>query len=321
MRSALLILPIMSGVMWGAAGVFVRELSAFGMDGVTIVFTRVAVATLMMLALILSMDRRFLRIDPRDLWVVVLCALTMLGLNVFYTVSVDTLSLSLAAVLLSLSPLFMLVLARVIFRESITSKKLVCMVASVAGCVLVSGLLEGGSSLSAVGVMAGLAAAFCYAMYGIASKKAASMGYRTYTILFYSLLISTIITAPFSDFGVVADFASGGVADMGFMILHSAVASFLPYILYTTAMVRTEAGTTSLLAACGEPVAAAVFGLLVFSEVPTPLMLVGMVVAIGSMAVMCMPSPKTDRGPCARRTCACFRRLSQGACPYPPEAR
>lgn len=296
MRSALLILLILSGVMWGAAGVFVRELSAFGMDGTTIVFSRVAVAALMMLALILLTDCRLLRIQLKDLWVVVLCGLSILGLNLFYTISVEQLSLSLAAVLLSLSPLFMLVMVRLVFGEAVTSRKVVYMVTSVIGCVMVSGFLEGDSSLSALGVVCGLAAAFFYALYGIASKKASSRGYGTYTILFYSLLVAALVTAPFSDFGVIAEYASGGAGNVGFMIVHSAVASFLPYIFYTIAMVRADAGTTSLLAACGEPVAAMVFGLLIYSETPTPLMLLGMVIAIASMAVMCMPSPKKDGG-------------------------
>lgn len=299
MRSALLLLPILSGVMWGAAGVFVRTLSDFGMDGATIVFSRVSLAAIMMLAVILVSDRRWLRFDPHDLWMFVACALAMLGLNAFYTVSVDVLSLSLAAVLLSLSPVFMLVMAAVIFRERVTARKVVCMVASIFGCVLVSGFLEGDHGLSVSGITAGLAAAFFYALYGIISKRAASRGYTTYTILFYCLLISTVVLIPFSDLGMMADYASGGPADLGYLILHAAVASFLPYILYTTAMSRMEGGTASILAAAGEPTAAAVFGLLFFTEIPTPLMLVGMVIAIGSMAVMCMPSGST-RSPAAQ---------------------
>ena len=288
MRSALLLLPILSGVMWGAAGVFVRTLSDFGMNGPTIVFSRVSLAAVMMLAVILVSDRRWLRFDPHDLWMFVACALAMLGLNAFYTVSVDVLSLSLAAVLLSLSPVFMLIMAAVIFRERVTARKVVCMVASIFGCVLVSGFLEGDHGLSISGVTAGLAAAFFYALYGIISKRAASCGYTTYTILFYCLLISTVVLIPFSDLGMMADYASGGLADLGYLILHAAVASFLPYILYTTAMSRMEGGTASILAAAGEPTAAAMFGLLFFTEIPTPLMLVGMVIAIGSMAVMCI---------------------------------
>lgn len=289
MRSAILVLAILSGAMWGSAGVFVRILSDQDMDSTTIVFTRVSIAAVMMLALILVTDRGLLRFEPRDLWMFLACAVAMLGLNAFYTVSVDAVSLSLAAVLLSLSPVFMLIMARVAFGERITSLKLFCMASSIIGCVMVSGVLEGDGSVSPSGVAAGLAAAFFYALYGLASKRAAGRGYSTYTILFYCLLISTVALVPFCDLGRVAECASQGWGWVGFMVLHAAVASFLPYTLYTTAMAKGDAGTSSILAACGEPVAAAVFGLLVFSEVPSPLMALGMFVAIGSMAVLCAP--------------------------------
>ena len=286
----LLLLPILSGVMWGAAGVFVRTLSDYGMDSATIVFSRVSLATLMMLALILVADRRWLRFERQDLWLFIACAVAMLALNAFYTVSVDAVTLSLAAVLLSLSPVFMLAMAAVLFKERVTARKVVCMFASIVGCVLVSGLVEGGSSLSVSGVTAGLAAAFFYALYGILSKRSAAKGYSTYTTLFYCLLISTLILLPFSDIGAVTRFASEGTWEVGYMVLHAAVASFLPYILYTTSMARMEGGTASILAAAGEPTAATVFGAMIYTEIPSPLMLLGMVLAIGSMALMCMPS-------------------------------
>lgn len=289
MRTPLLLLPLISGVMWGLAGVFVRELSDAGMDGTTIVFTRVSLSAVMMLLLILSVDRRLLRIDPKDLWLFLLCAVSMMGLNILYTLSVEELMLSLAAVLLSLSPLFVLLMARLLFGDAITSRKVFCMALAVVGCVLVSGALENGGRLSAVGVAAGVSAAFFYALYGIASKKAASHGYSTYTILFYCLLISTVAVLPFTDLGAVAGFASEGPYEAGFLILHAAMASFLPYILYTIAMTRADAGASSLLAACGEPLAAAIFGLAIFSESLSPLMALGMAIVLVSIGVMYAP--------------------------------
>lgn len=290
MRAALLALPILAGVLWGTVGVFVRWLSADGMDSYTIVFVRVLFSALMMLALILAADRKLLRLKPRDVWLMVACGLSMVGLNLFYTMSIDRMSLSFAAVLLSLSPVFMLLMAAVAFGERVTGRKTLCMAVSVAGCVLVSGVLEDGGDVSASGVAAGLAAAFFYALYGILSKRAGAGGYSTYTILFYGLVVSTVAMLPLADLGSVSSYVSGGIGNVAFLLLHSALATFLPYILYTTAMVRAEAGTSSLLAACGEPVAAAVFGLMLFSEVPSPAMVLGMVMAIGAMAVMCMPS-------------------------------
>lgn len=292
MRSPLLLLPILSGVMWGTSGIFVRDLSDHGLDNFTIVFAREILAAVMILSVILLTDRDMLRIKRRDAWVFVVCGLSMVGINVFYTVSVDRVSLSLAAVLLGLSPVFMLIMARVIFKERITRRKLACMFASIVGCVLLSGVLESGSDVSASGIAAGLAASVCYALYGIMSKRAGSDGYGTYTILFYSLIISSLVVLPFSDLGAISDYVSDGPSYLAYLVFQAAVATFLPYILYNTAIARIEVGTASILAACGEPTAAAVFGILLFAEVPSPLMLLGMALAIASIAVMCMPSDR-----------------------------
>lgn len=289
MKHLFFLVAILSGVMWGSAGVFVRELSAVGMSSTTIVLSRVLPATFMMLLLILATDRSMLRIKRKDAGMFVACGLSMLIVNVSYTISAETLSLSLAAVLLGLSPVFMLILARAVFGERITAKKVVCMVAAVFGCVLVSGALEGSQTLSLVGAAIGLFGAFIYAAYGILTKRASSEGYSIFTTLFYCLLIVSIALIPFSDTGLLLSYATESWTNTGFIILHAAMASFLPFIFYSMAMVRVEAGAASILASCGEPTAAAIFGLLIYVEIPSVMMVIGMIIAIGSMAVMCSP--------------------------------
>ena len=285
--SPYLIMAVMSGVLWGSAGVFVRILGDWGMDGTTIVFSRVSVAVVMMAVLILATDRRLFRVKREDAWMFFLSAFSMVALNLFYTVSVGGASLSLAAVLLSMSPIFMLIMAKVMFGEAITLRKIGCMILAIAGCILVSGLLEGSDSVSIGGIASGIAAAFFYALYGIMSKRAASSGYGIYTILFYSLLISALVLLPFSSVAAVVDYGSESIGDALFIILQAAFSSVVPYIFYTIAVTRGDAGTGSLLAACGEPMAAAVFGLIFFIEIPSPLMVFGMFLAIVSISLMC----------------------------------
>ena len=289
MKHLFFLVAIMSGVMWGSAGVFVRELSAAGMDSTTIVLSRVFPAMIMMLLLILATDRSMLRIRRKDAVMFLACGLSMLIVNVSYTISAETLSLSFAAVLLGLSPVFMLILARVVFGERITAKKTFCMVAAVFGCVLVSGVLEGSQTLSLFGVVVGLFGAVLYATYGILTKRAASEGYSVFTTLFYCLLIVAIALIPLSDTGLLISYTTESWSNAGFILLHAAAASFLPFICYSIAMARVEAGAASILASCGEPTAAAIFGLLIYVEIPSVLMVFGMIIAIASMAVMCSP--------------------------------
>ena len=103
-----------------------------------------------------------LKIKARDIWVFIVCGVFgILGLNLCYNQAMAGLTLSLAAVLLSMSPVFVMVLATFVLKEKITAKKIGCTVMAVFGCVLVSGVLETGTGItvSTMGVLAGIAAA------------------------------------------------------------------------------------------------------------------------------------------------------------------
>ena len=74
------------------------------------------------------------------------------------------------------------------------------------------------------------------------------------------------------------------------MLLHSVFTSVLPYVLYTVSLSYIEAGKTSILAAGGEPISAMLLGMLFFSEVPTILSLIGLILTIVALSLLCMPS-------------------------------
>ena len=66
----------------------------------------------------------------------------MLGLNLCYNFAINELTLSLSAVLLSLAPIFVLILASILFKEKLTLQKTVCAILALIGCILSSGVLE-----------------------------------------------------------------------------------------------------------------------------------------------------------------------------------
>lgn len=173
MKRMSFLFPILSGIMWGSGGIFVRILTELGMNGYTIVFSRLAVAVCIMAAVICLYDKGLFRIKITDVWVFALGGLSgILGVMLAYNAAIKQVTLSLAAVLLSMSPIFVLFLAAVLFGERITAKKLGCMALALTGCVLVSGVLEAGSGMkwSAAGIGLGVLAAFFYAVYSLVSK-------------------------------------------------------------------------------------------------------------------------------------------------------
>ena len=292
MKKLMTIFPVISGIMWGSAGIFVRTLTNLGMNAYTVVSTRVIVAVAIMLLWLGISGKEYLKIKIKDAWIFVITGLIgMFAINLCYNFAVKELTLSLAAVLLSMSPIFVIIFAAILFKEKITVKKLTCMILALTGCMLVSGIFESGSGMqwSVKGILLGLLAAFFYSIYSLISKMAMQRGYHAYTITFYSLVTVMLITLPLTDWDVTVTIVTdGGVKMILFMILHSLCASVLLYVLFTVSLKHIDAGIASILAAC-EPIAAMIFGVIFFAEIPTILSISGLVLATIAITIMTLP--------------------------------
>lgn len=295
MKQFLYLMPIISGAMWGSAGIFVRKLTELGMNSYTVVSVRVVLAVLILAVWLGIYDRNLLKIKLKDLWIFVAGGVVgMFGLNICYNFAISELSLSLAAVLLSLSPVFVLFMAAVLFKEKITSKKVICMTIAIAGCVLASGVLESASTMrwSVKGIIVGTIGAFFYGLYGIISKTAMERGYHAFTTTFYCLFMVMLVVIPLTNWKLVTNVVVSNPVKMSvFLVIHSLCTSVLPYILYTFSIRYIDAGMASILAS-GEPVAAMIFGVIFFSEIPTVLSVVGIVLVIVALALLSMPDKK-----------------------------
>lgn len=296
MKKIFVLLPVLAGVLWGSVGVFVRVLKAAGMDNMTVLSVRMTFAAVLLFAGLMLYDRQRLKIKAKEIWLF-LCTgiLGMVGLNYCYNEAINRLTLSLSAVLLSLSPIFVMVFAAFLFKEKITVRKVVCVLFAIIGCVLVSGILESGSGLSwsRAGILVGVLSAVFYALYGIFSRLAMEREYDVFTITFYSILIAAVFAVPFTDWNVVAEYiAQTPAKSILFLIVHALCTSVLPYVLFTLGVSYTEAGKASILAAGGEPSAAMLFGLVFFAEIPTWISLLGMVITIAALTFLCL----SDKG-------------------------
>ena len=293
MRKAALILPVLAGIMFGSGGVFVRTLTAYGMGNQTVFFSRIIFALAMITLLILIYNRKLFRVKLKDLPIFLGTGiLGMTGINMCYNEAVVRLPLSLSAVLLCTAPIFVVFLAAICFKEKITGKKVGCMAVAIIGCALASGVIEsltGGAGLSFLGVLAGVGSAIFYAAYSIFSKLATDKGYHTYTVIFYTLIFAVIVMLPFVDYDVFTGYiADAPLEHTLFLIAHSLCLSVLPYILITAGMLYADAGMVSILASGSEPVAATIFGAIFFDEIPTILMIAGIVITIAALTFLCM---------------------------------
>lgn len=286
------IFPILSGIMWGSAGIFVRKLSEWGLNSISIVETRIILAIIIIIIGLFLLDKKLLKIKLSDTWIFLSAGIfSMLGLNLCYNFAINELTLSLSAVLLSLAPIFVLILASIYFKEKLTAQKIICALLALVGCILSSGVLEevGAMKWTTIGIIIGTLGAFFYGTYSIFSKIAMLRGYHSFTVTIYSLLSVGIALLPFTDWSTVINIISKDPIPMsGFFFLHSILTSVLPYICFTIALNYIEAGKVAILAS-GEPIAAMIFGIFFYQEIPTILSLIGLFTVLLALGLLTIP--------------------------------
>ena len=295
MKKIYLILPVLAGIMFGSSGIFVRTLTQNGIDPATLLFLRFSIAIIPILIAILATDMELFKIDLSDIPLFLACSLCIIGLNLCYNHSMNSVPLSLAAVLLSIAPIYVLVIAYFMFGEKITIKKLICMFLAIFGCVLMTGVLQSNSgSVPLIGILSGIGAGLFWAVYLMASKKSIESGKHTFTILFYSIIFISIALIPFTDFGEISNFISiNPVLTKLFLILHSTFSFALPYIFSTLSLNYIDSGVSSILLSGAEPLAALIFGFLIYAEIPTILMFCGFILTIIAMMMLSRDDIKT----------------------------
>ena len=163
-RSAVLIL--LAGALWGTMGIFVRRFNSFGFDAMQVASLRLtAGAVIFIIALALRGGRGF-RIAARDIPLFLGLGLgSVLFFTVCYFKSIEMMPLSIAAILLYTSPIWVTLMSVLFFKERLTLRRIAALILAFGGCVLVSGL--GGEGLTPLGLLIGLCSGIGYGLYSI----------------------------------------------------------------------------------------------------------------------------------------------------------
>ena len=262
-------LVILAGCLWGTMGIFVRHLNAIGLQSMEIVEARSVLTAVGMFAALALFRRDLLKVRAKDLWIFVGGGMASVILfNYCYFQTIQRASLSTAAILLYTSPVFVLLLSVPLFGEKLTRKKLICLVLAITGCALASGVASGGMALSPMTLLLGLGSGFGYGLYSIFSRFALQRGYHPITITAYIFLFGALGGIPLTDFGQITQVVRADGGNLIYLVVYTLVTTIVPYISYTTGLQQVENGVAAVLA-CIEPVMATVFGIFVFSEMPT----------------------------------------------------
>lgn len=276
---------LLAGSLWGSIGLFVRALAGTGLSSLQLVFLRSVVTAVGLFFYLLLFRREALKIKWKDIWVFLGTGiLSILFFSVCYFSTIQMASLSVAAVLLYTSPVFVMLLSLVFFREKLTGKKILALCCCLSGCALVSGIL-GAGGLSLPALITGLLSGLGYSLYSIFGKFAVQKGYGALTTTFYTFLISALAALPFVGLSEIPGKFAAQSGSPLLMILMGIVTSVLPYLLYTYGLSGTTPGKASIFASV-EPVVAMLLGLFFFGEALSISSALGIALVLAAVALL-----------------------------------
>ena len=146
-----------------------------------------------------------------------------------------------------LAPIIIVVLSPIIFKEKLTVKKVLCILAAIVGMYFVSGMASGGlPQLSELkGVLLALGAALLYAMIVITNKMLRDLPAYDKTI--FQLALSALVLLPYNLFtGSFQGFTISG-ASLLFLLALGVIHTGVAYLLYFGSMDALPSQTLAIL--------------------------------------------------------------------------
>lgn len=283
-----ILLAIITAVMWGIMGIFVRDLSGFQFSNIEISFFRCALAGAAYFIFLLATKPKALKIDLKGLIICIVYGAVAYSISfVSYSVAVSRIPVGVATVLMFMSPIWVAILGVVMFREKLEKRKILTIAVCFFGAVLVANLIGAGDiQLDGIGIFAGIVNGIGVALQ-ILLPKFFAKDYDRDTLLVYGFLGAALVLAFGMDFTAVSSHIAAtptfnliwdlfGIGILCTMVANVACVKSTQYV---------EATTTSILSAL-EVVVGTIVGFFVFHEHLTALQLLGAVIivvgAIGS---------------------------------------
>lgn len=268
--------------MWGIMGIFVRDLSEYQFTNIEISFFRCALAGAAYFIFLFITKPAALKINLKGLIICIVYGAVAYSISfVSYSVAVSRIPVGVATVLMFMSPIWVAILGKFMFREKLEKNKIITIFICLIGAVLVANLIGGGSmKLDAIGILAGVINGVGVALQ-ILLPKFFAKDYDRDTLLVYGFLGAAFVLLLGMDFGAVAGhFAAAPITKLLWDLLGIGIlCTMIANVACVKSTQYVEATTTSILSAL-EVVVGTLVGFFVFHEHLTVLQMIGAVIIV-----------------------------------------
>ncbi len=282
-KGALLI--ILAGTCWGVISIFINYLSAAGLGEMQISFLRQFFAVLVFALVMLTRDRTKFRIPVKDLGLIMLVGfINGVLFNFLYFYTIVHSRASIAVVLLYTSPVFVIILARIFFKEKITRNKFIALVLTVVGCVFVTGVLGEGYTPPAAAILTGVLTGLAYALNNILTSAAVKKN-DPLTVTMYTLLFSFMFLIPFSGLNSLTAMCRANPMILAVAFLMCLVTAVLAQYFFSVGLKLIESGKAAIYGAT-EPIVGSLVGIFIFHEESNLMKIIGIIMVIAAILII-----------------------------------
>lgn len=275
---------ILATACWGTSALFVKLVLESGeISALALAFWRDLTTFLTLLIGLLVLKPKALRVKRRDLkWLIALGG-SLGTFHVFWNLAVFLNGAAVATVQQAAMPAIVTVVAWIVWREALTGRKILAIVLTFVGTVLVSGVkILGETDLTLAGFLVGLGTPMMYAAWNLFGKQVRG-DYGPFTILAYGFGFGALVLLPFQFFTPQPwPVPTAALAPFAGLIAIATVAGFS---IYTFSLGRLEASVATILAMAEIPIVA-VYATLLLNERLTPEEVLGSILVVGGVLML-----------------------------------
>ncbi|NOT05785.1 MAG: DMT family transporter [Anaerolineales bacterium] len=273
-------------VIWSTTGILISYISkTYSLPSLVLAFWRDLFVSFGMVVGLLLFSRARFQLDRKHWGFMVMYGLTLAIFNSMWTFSVQYNGAAVATVMAFSSPAMTAILSKIVFKEHFSKIKIVSILLSLGGIVLVSGAYDPAVwNLNPLGIIFGLISGLMFAIYNLEGKHASDTNIDSWTALLYSFAFATVFLlffnlgndllitgkAPFADMLWLGNSIPG----WGLLFFLGVAPTLGGFGLYTLS-IRYLSPTTSNLIATLEPAFTAIWAYFLLNEILTGMQLIG----------------------------------------------
>ena len=263
---------ILSAVCYGTNPFGALPLYEEGVNTATVLAHRFGLAVII-LAIVMLIKRENFKVNRQEFKVLFSLGILFAASSITYYQSFHFMDAGIASTILFVYPVMVAVIMALFFKERVTVMTVIAIVMSLVGI----GLLykgETGASLSAMGIVLCVLSSLAYAVYIIVVNQS-SIKMSSFKVTFYAMLVCeiTLILYSFTSPELYLHVLPSPRA-WSFAVWLSIVPTILSLVFMTVAVHHVGATPTAILGAL-EPLTAVAIGVVVFGELLTPRLIVG----------------------------------------------